>query len=341
MQTFKKIFTSAMSIILITVLLSIAVIYPLVHSENSYYQDAKLRRSLAGKIDFLFVGSSHTLCGIDPRVADKELGCFSYDITGPLLPDSGKIALLQKELNRNPVETVVIEVSYDTLTRLEKKEFANGEEVAVLKLDSFRERFDYIVHNVSLDNLLNLYSREFVDGLQYYINRIKHQVENVDYSLKGFLPTEATDFVQEELENDTNNPELISTYTKENIAKLDTLISICQQKGCRTILAITAVSNATLWANPDRADFSNWLKAYAQKKNVEFYDVNLIKTRFDVFKDDVSFQDGGHLSAAGAQENTQILCKLIRNTENGISNNTLLFTDYKQMRQYSPYASNT
>ena len=110
MHSSKKVFLRTLAVLLVVLGLSVLIILPYMES-----QERKTRKDLAGTVDYLVVGASHAQLGFVPSVLDQELGVNSYNLSSLLMPVTGRYFLLEKEIKRNPVKTVVLEVSYDTL----------------------------------------------------------------------------------------------------------------------------------------------------------------------------------------------------------------------------------
>ena len=108
MHNSKQIVISTLSFILLFAVISTLIIVPYWNSETDYFQDSQLREDLAGQIDCLVIGASHALTAFDTNVLDERLGCFSYNLSGSMMTLDSKYYFLKKELERNPVETVLV-----------------------------------------------------------------------------------------------------------------------------------------------------------------------------------------------------------------------------------------
>lgn len=338
MHNFKRVITAVFGVMLIFFLVSVLVIFPYMNSEYSYFQDKNLRNNLAGTIDCLVIGDSHALAGIDTATLDNYLGCNSYNLSGSMMTLENKYYMLSKELSRNPVDTVIIDIGRDTLARDESKEFAIGDEPTVARLDSFSERITYIVNNTSVNDWLNLYSREFIMGLDYFHSLLTGKsINNVDYSLKGYKPKQSCDITlsDEESEMKFNSLKYSISFLDNNIEKLNSIIDLCNSYNCRIVLVVIPESNRLIWETDGLDLFYDWLKAYADQNSCELYDVNLAKERNMVFTDSKSFSDADHLSSEGAVTTTRILSEAMLNPDTWEKTS---YKSYVEMKKESQYA---
>jgi len=338
MHNFKNLLYSIIGSLLIIAMISVVVIVPYMNSEFSYFQDSRLRSELSGNINCIVLGASHALAGIDPNILDEKLGCNSYNLSGSMMTLDGKYYLLSKELERNPINTVILEISRDTLTRKEDEEFAIGDEPTIARLDSFVERVDYMTKCVALNDWLNIYSREFVMGLSYYQTILSNgSTANVDYQAKGYKYKSPADLTlsKQTAQAIYNSRKLSTDYSDKNIQKLDDIVSLCKKYNCRVVFVVVPESNALIWEWNNWDEFHKWLKQYAADNNCELYDLNLDKERNVAFTDDVSFSDADHLSAVGAQATTELLSEAMKNPAHWQSQ---AYKSYVEMKKDSQYA---
>lgn len=341
MQTSKKIFRSVAVVILTFIMLSVIVIEPYLNSETAYYQDNELRNMLEGKIDCIVLGSSHGLAAFDTNVLDDSLPCCSYNLSTVRMTLDNKYCILEKELQRNPAKTVILEISYDTLARSESEEFSEGDEIAVSRLETFSERVSYMLRSVQLDDWLNIYSRLFVKGLSYYMDLLQGNTGSaVDYQAKGFLFRDTVDVtMSEERARETYNYRQVTTdYPDENVKKFSALVELCKSYNSRVIVVVTPLSDAIIWRRDNWHSFHNWMLEYCSNNGCEFYDLNLLSNRYSLFSDSTSFYDDCHMSGPGAAECTKAFCEIINKVDAGEDISHLFYSSYEEMKQDSPYA---
>ena len=279
MHNFKKVILSAASITVIFLICSVVWMAPFLNSEAAYYQDTHLRDSLEGDLNVLTVGASNGLCALDPRIMDEQWQVCSYNLSAPLMTLDARMFFLQKEISRNPIHTVIMEISGDTLTRQESNEKAEGDSFSVARLNSGFERIQYIVNCVKPHVFLNLYAHLGTFGTEYWLSRIAdHSVHNVNYEAKGFCIHKANDihFSEETAIERYKYKVLDSDFTEENSRKLIRQIEYCKENNIRVILVIVPKADAYHWSLEGEDDFYKNMLQLSNELNCEFYDFNLL-----------------------------------------------------------------
>ena len=336
MRSFKKVMVSVITIVVLFSLISAVIICPYINSETFYYEDKDLRANLSGTLDYLIIGSSHGLSAFKTSVLDEELGCNSYNLSGGMMTFAARKFLLQKELERNPIHTVVIEVSHNALTSENDDGYGEGDSAFLPRLDSFSERVRYLVKSVKIDDWLNIYSKLFIQGLSYY----KHRgTIAVDYAAKGYHAKETRDItLSENLIAEKYNSGMISTaFTDYNIRYLEQMIACCKDHDARVIIAVVPIADVSIWGYNNIDDFDIWLKNFCVENDCECYNFNLLRDRYQLFNDATSFYDGAHLSDPGATVFTRAYVDIIQKTDKGEDVSPLFFNNYEELKKFSPY----
>lgn len=342
MHNFKRILLSLCSILLLFTIGSIAVLEPYFKTEMHYYQDSQLREQLAGSIDCVAIGASNGLCALDTRIMDQELGCNAYNLAGSLMTLKGSQFLLKKELERNPIDTVILDITYETLTRVVKDEVGEGDTVTIARLDSLSERIKYMIECVPLNDWDSVYAYHFTNyGIETFINRLKGcnlAVSAVDKSAKGFLSRDGRNVTltkQTAKEQYEKQPLNLNVKTS-NVKQFKDLIELCQKYGTRVVLVTYPRSNAYLWETSGQDEFHRQVVKLAQQYNCEYYDGNLLKNRYEIINDASSFYDVEHMSAKGAEAFTKALCNIIKKAETE-NVSQYFYSSYEEMKADSPY----
>lgn len=336
MRDFRRAILSLGSIILIVILVSVAVIYPYVNSETFYYQDKNLRAELSGDLDYLIIGSSHGLAAFKSTALDEELGCNSYNLSGGMMTFAARYYLLKKEIERNPIDTVVIEVSFNALTSENDDGYGEGDSSFLPRLESFSERVDYLAKYVEVDDWLNVYAKLFIQGLSSFKYR---GTSEVDYAAKGYRAKETIDLSlnPNEVAANYNCSEIPIDFTESNVQYLQDMVDLCKSNNVRVIIAVTPLSNSILWRCRNFDDFRHWLNDFSDKNDCEFYDFNLLRNRYDIINDRTSFYDMLHMSDTGATVFTESYAEIIKRVNSGEDVSSYFYESYEQAKQYSPY----
>ncbi len=339
MQTFKKILFSIAVFLILFSTVSIIVIEPYYSSEVTYYQDSKIRKELSGTIDYVTIGASHALAGFVPEILDEELGCCSYNLSVSMMPMYAKYAFLEKEFSRNDIDTVVLEISYDTLQRKTGNEYAIGDEPMIARLDTWSDRWSYLTKYVAVNDWLNIYSRSFVEGLWNWKNILTGTKETVDFSGKGFRTKESMDItMSEETAKQTYATDsYVRNFNQKSYDMLIDIIEMCHSNGARVILAVVPVSDKLIWRYDNLDDFDEWGNDFGKENGCEFYDFNIVRNRYSEFNDSYSYADDDHMSEAGARAFTSIYCDIMKRLELGEDVSSCFYNSYDEMISESPY----
>ena len=339
MQTFKRVIVSSLSFLLILAIVSCAILIPWKNSESGYYMDSKLRGNLAGEIDFVVIGASHGLAAFIPRIIDDELGCYSYNLCGSLMTMNSRTYLLKKELNRNPIKTVVLEISYNALTRTYEKDYGDGEFITLLRLDSFPERLSYMIQYVDFNDWLNIYCRDMNSALSDWRSALIHNVSCVNYEAKGYKSKETVNIAlsNDEIIESYNSSSAAGEFTSANMEQFYELIKSCKEKNCEIYVVCTPVSDSCIWRNDDWDVFYTEMYKICEEQGVEWLDFNLLKDRYDIFSDSETFYDELHLSNNGAELFTHAFTKVVNLYRSGTDVSDMFYNSYSEMKNDSPY----
>ena len=337
----KRTLLSILCGIVALVALSFLVSEPFYHTEASYLRDSNLRSQLAGEIDFICVGTSHTLNDFVPAVLDEELGTDSYNMSGLMTTIPGRQYLLEKELDRNPIKTVVLGVSPSTLTRDEHNEQAQGDHNLLAKLDSLGERFKYTFTHVDFMDLPNVYALNTEMGIAWWrlLQLGETSYSHVDYDAKGFYDSDPQDqtLTEEEAVRLHDSNWIDSAFREENIQEWNELCDMCDERGLEVVIVNLPCSDDMLWCNDNWDSSSLWFKEFCQQRGYTYYDFNLLKDRQSLLTDDISFSNQDHLSTEGALAFTERFCQLLQRSRAGEDVSGEFYDDYASMKADSPY----
>lgn len=339
MHSFKRVLLSVLCFVLVFVLLGTLSLRIYYGSETLAIMDSRVRTSLAGNIDRLMIGSSHAWNGFMPAVFDAHLHSSTYNLSGGVFPMYAKNYFLQKELARNPLKFVYIEISDDTLTRTNERDYAEGDEIAIARLDSWGERFQYMKRFLSFNDCVNVYSRALLRGGQAAVAILQGK-STLDYAARGYYGKDGTDvsLSPEEAEREHNIDKITpADYRAENVEELAKLIKTCREAEVQPVIVVLPVSDAHLWKTEGEEEFRLWLENFCREQDCSVYDFNLLRDRYALFSDHDSFRDGGHLSRKGAETFTEIFAEIMEKAEQGENTSGSFFESYDALLQYSPY----
>lgn len=339
MQNFKKLLKSSIFFIVCLLLVFSVIVYPCFQN-GSEYNDSEARRKLSGEINYIFSGASHALAAFNPNIVDEKLNVCSWNLSTSSASLNGRKMLLEKELNRNKIDTVVIDISFDTLLRSQKNENATGEPMIICKLDNSKERFKYLTENVSLfngdyENVISIFLRY---GLKAWVAKLSGEFGTLQNN-KGFMPDPSVDvsLSKDRIAYAYEINKLEIDYLPENIDALNQTIELCKSHGANVILAVVPISEARIWRYAGWDKFFEEIKKISDQNNCIFLDFNLIKNRFDVLDDKYSFNNETHLSEAGAEAFSEAFSDIIHRINNGEDISNLFYSSYSDMIANSVY----
>lgn len=336
MHNFKRAIAVTLACILCTGIVFTLIAEVYFSNSYYYYQDSETRKNYAGEIDFLICGSSHGLRAFSPEILDKELDCFSYNISGALMTMQGRYTLLKKEIERNPVKTVVIEVSYNALSRNRVKEGAEGDLYVLARLDNMTERLGFFFSAMKLSE----YDRVLYDTMDRGIQSIDWKFDGrsqVDTAVtKGYRPQGTVDCTTsaDSYEKNFHRTKFSETVENYNTGYLNKIVDICKEKNVRLIFVVTPIASSYEAEHSNTDVVMATVREIASNADAEFYDFNLIKGKDELFPADTAYFDISHLSASGAETFNKEFARVISATANGENTDDLFYSSYIEAQQY-------
>lgn len=341
MKDSNKAILSSVLVFLFIVLFSCGIILP--QTKNTLGSDTIVLDEMQGRIDYVICGASYAKYGFSPEIIDDVLGVNSFNLSYDAITISEKKYLLQRELERNPVDTVFLELSYDALTYvISDVTYTNYN--SMIMMDSFVDRVNYWINYTSFANKGFTYALLMQDSIEAsYSGALADEVYiNNERINKGHLALNSIDIslsYEESIEQHDTAFYDSSSYAQSSVQGFSDLINMCKSYGCRVIIVVTPVSDTYLWRYSNLDDFECWLSAFCNENDVDYYDFNLLKTRYDLFDDATTFVDDHHLSGNGAEAFSTAFAEVMREVNAGNDVSSYFYDNYSTMRNYSPYNS--
>ncbi|MBR5302120.1 MAG: SGNH/GDSL hydrolase family protein [Clostridia bacterium] len=338
MRIFKRFTFYVLSVALVVVLASAALVLPWIHTPTDGHDQA-LRSRLAGQIDTLIIGQSYAMNGVVPAKLDEKLGTRTYNLSGSLMPIYGQQYMIEKELARNPVRHVLIEITPDTFTSDETQTYGNGDSYIVARLDSMAERLEYLLRHVQMTDWPNIYARSLLQSMRSAAYRLLGKAELIDESQMGFIPLPAKDvsLAPGSAAAQIQSMAIFHNPLEENMRKYESLIEACQRAGCDVTIFYTPVSHGKVWQLYDQDTFRTWANELAGKYGVPLFDFNLLRSRYELFTDEASFSDNSHLSGEGAQVFSGVMADVLARSRAGEDVSPLFYANYEDAIRSSIY----
>lgn len=334
MHNFKKACAATAALMVCVVLITMSYIEPYFHGTAYFYQDSKERAELAGELDTLICGASYGLRAIDPYILNEELDCNSYNLSGALQTMKGRYTLLKKEVERNDIHTVVMEVSAYALTRDREAEGIEGDIHVLARMENIPERLAYFFQNFRPSEYAEMYYDTMNRGMHTWDLMLQGNMSD-DMTERGFWPVETVDMTvsQSELPTIRHQETMELEQNTESVMYFEKCLSLCRENNIRLILVATPIDDRSLLRFDGLEEIRQWYTAYAQQYDLEFYDFNLLKTKMEDYPADTAFFDRFHLSESGSQTFSKQLCSLLLRAEDGEDFSDLFYSSYDEAAQ--------
>lgn len=272
---------------------------------NDYSYKNEYLEHNSGKVEVLFLGSSHTYYGIDPRYIKKK----SFNAAHVSQPLDYDLAILSKYNKKwNNLKYIIVPVDYFSLYST---------------LDSGVEKWRKKEYKIYYDIDLNTniyYNFEIINGkLKEHISRIKkYYIKGINgitcnklgwgTSYKSIESKNLEETGVTAAERHTINIEN-NLYYKENIETLNKLVQFAESRNVKVIF-ITSPAYKTYIDNLEPKQIKNTIYTMTQltnkSKNTIYY--NLLNDKSFLSKD---FYDADHLNEIGAKKLSGIINDLI------------------------------
>lgn len=333
MRNFKLALRTSILFLLLVAAITEVIVYPYFHSETYHYQDGYVREEMAGSLDFIICGASQAQRGISPAVLDEALEVNSYNIGSPLMTLKGRYHMLEKEVERNPVKTVVIELCYDTMYRDRDVVGPEGDYYMLGRFTSSTERMEYFFSAARLDEYAEFYCDTLQRGLNAWNEFGKNEIgTSENYETKGFAPLETHPIEMIAPEN-YNKEEIYTDIAEENMVYLNKMFELCRSRNIKVIMVATPLADAAILSYDKLDEIHTMYKEISQQWDCEYYNFSLYKGKSEIFKDSDSFFDRNHLSAAGAEVFSHILSDVIADSLDGKESYELFYDDFAQAQE--------
>ncbi len=335
----KRFFRTVALFLAVILVVSLALSQIYLQGENFYFQDVRERDELAGSVTYLICGASYVMYGIKPDIVDQYLGVKSYDLCSGLLTMQGRYTLLAQELARNPVHTVVLEVSCDTLLRRRAEDGPEGDLAMLGKLHGLKERLPYFLQAFPLKEWPAVYYDYVSKGILAaerlpfgtYTTRNKNLSRGY-YGEHNQPPPMPTDF--RGLYKIYAHPEEIP---QENVDGLERLIKLCRDNGANVLLITMPQSKIynCMYRNMDF--FQTWFNDFAARHGITYYNFNLYNRKLELLPDDTAFYDETHLNDYGAEEFSKLFGRLMADRAAGKDIDWQFYKTYADLDYFSDY----
>ena len=331
MHNFKKIILHTALLIFFVTIILICSTLPYFWGESYYYQDYKVRTSLSGKLDTLVIGSSHALRSIKPTVLNEKLNTKAYNLSSPLMSMYGRYVMLEKEINRNPIKTVYLEISYNALTLDRKTLGLEGDLYVLGRFDNVFERINFFTNAFTPEEYRKVLSDIIVRSKNSF--SIHNTIEQ--YKTFGYLSMPSNNqLLSDEVKEKVKNTKVLDTKIKEeSLNYFDKIIKLCKENDIRVILVVTPVTERMILEYSNLDDIFSQYIDLAKEYNCEYYDFNLDKNRMKLYSEESSFYDNTHMSDSGAEIFSNRLTEIIEDVDRGNNVSNYFLNSYTELKK--------
>ena len=332
MHSFKRLLKTVVSFLLVVCFISALLAGFYLHTEYYYYQDFKERGDLTGTLDTLYCGASFALRAFRPDMIDPILGANGYNLSGSRLTMLGRYTLLEKEIKRNPVKTVVLEVSCDTLVRDSAQEGPEGDLLTFARL-TVRDRPAYFFKAFRIKDWPMLYYDLVSKGINDVCSLLCGRIRIGNWFLtKGYFPFHEPDVpFYRDYAAMRGTETLPSEMTHDNIEMLDRIAALCRDNKVELVLVNVPQSKAFNCSCTNLDEFHQWYADYAAKNGLRYYNFNLYKGIDQHLPDDGCFYDAHHVNNAGAEVFSSLYGDFMKRAQAGEDLQSEFYASYAEM----------
>ena len=308
-----------------------------------------------GRIDNLYLGSSHVYCDINPMQLDDINGKYNFNMASPGQLLNGSYYLLKESDKNNSLSHVYLELYYlcsakvnDDLDPIDTAYYRNWYNTDYMRLSynkicyilSFSGTEKYIDtllpfsrYRIHLDNwnyikgivegkkkemyLSYRYRREDSDGYVEYMRQGYH------YSTWKFMDKSRRYEQGRILEN---NP--LGEKSEKYLRKI---ITYCQKQDIPITLFVSPIDELQLISTENYDNYIEQIKEISEEYNVPFYDFNLAKEEYLPIHYGKYFMDIEHLNHTGASMFTPFFNEVVSKNMN--ENEKYFYASYAEKLQ--------
>lgn len=329
MHNFKSALRDTILVLLFVVIIVLVIFEGYFRTSQFDYQDAAVRQDLAGSIDTVVCGASQGMDSFIPPIYNETFNANCYNLSCAMMTMKGRYVLLKKEIDRNPIRTVFLELSSDSLTRNRDEEFPEGDIYELGRWDTLGERIRFFINNIRFSEYSMIFHDTFHRSITSWQSIIKQARSAPAYEdTLGYKPLDSTDIslTLAEAEALYHSDHLTTDLNEENILYFRKIYDLCKQKDIRLILITVPISEPLLFTFDNYDDAYKQIADIAEEYQLEFYDFNLYKNyRYSPID---CFANENHMSRIGATLFTEDLIYVLEASSHDEDINDLFYDTY-------------
>lgn len=316
---------------------------------HNFYEDD-------GKIDNLYLGSSHVYTGVNPFVLDELTGQYNFNLTSPDQVLNGTFYLLKEADKRNELSHVYVELFYMCCTKdnfesdmdmVEQRYYRNWQNTDQMKPSLVK--LQYMLSIAGMDKYVNIlfpftryreklgdwdYMKQTIDSKKEADYRAyeysnyhddgngydRYQEQGYNYSTRVFKDAER---LYQQARILGKNP--IGAASEKYLRKI---IEYCQKKDLPITLFVVPIDDLRIISTINYDAYLEQVRGIAGEYGVDFYDFNLAKEEFLPIHSGEYFRDVHHLNTVGSNMFTSFFYEVVSRTSD--ENKECFYSSYAE-----------
>lgn len=300
---------------------------------RSFYEDT-------GKIDNLYLGSSHVYLDIDPYQLDRLNGQYNFNLSTPGQLMNGSYYLLKEADQCNRLSHVYVELYYyynvkdnfdEDREPIEKYPSLNWENTDYMRLSFNKLQFmttmadtekypeiflgfsRYREHLDDWNYVRDIMRRKRSDEYLHYQYRINYDDDgNIydEYFPKGRVYS-SREYLGEQRFSRQDHILGTDPMAEKSEAYLRKLITYCQERDIPVTLFISPIYELQLISTEHYDNYLDQVRGIATEYGLDVYDFNLVREEDLPIQETRYFRDVGHLNSIGAELYTDFFNKIV------------------------------
>lgn len=261
-------------------------------------------------LDAIFFGSSHSYASFSPDIIENETGLVTYNFATQQQPIYITYHYMLEALKTQHPKYFILETKMLSVDNEYTIEGVVRDALDKMKLS--KNKIDAI--KVSVENKK--------DRLSYYLNIIKYHTRynelnkndliigltQIGLKNRGYISLPSNEEIMINNESVINITEK-AKISEKNLEYLDKIVNLAEKNEIELIFV-----KASCQLTEDEQKKYNWLKEYAEEKNIDYIDYNKCLETLNLEIGD--FYDHGHLSGTGSEKISKNFSEYLNNLKN-------------------------
>ena len=278
------------------------------------------------EIETLFLGSSHVLCGYDPRILDEISGENTYLAATPVQKVDGSYYLLKEALKNNQIKKVYLDMFYLQYRDIPAERGSIQMQWIYCITDNMKNNWNRIEFLLNASDCEN-YIEGFLPSARYgnylldrkRIERVIKSKRSSEYINYENVPSAFYKGAYV-IPGGVGNPEMIADLDNLEVAEsiiseyslkyLNKIVELCKEEEIELVLVTTPFTDFSVQALGNYNTFYAYMKEYAKTNAIEYCDFNLCRPELLVMEKD-DFVDYHHLSGKGAVKYSTVFAEMM------------------------------